>query len=656
MPNHSVGRRSSTNPVRISTLERDEKGTTRSDTKRTQALKSKISISTTENSLIPRARQKSCDRASTRGSIPKPAGKTPSRHGLATPTTPDTHIGKHTAFLTVGHSNKVHSALPTGPRSLSADRISSLGAKGSKKDQRLLTDKVYQAYMLNKIDTYFNANQLTSMLNSNGSIKPITLKMFIEISAYLVKLLDVKSVLTINNYVEELPKIAKKLHYPGVITKSWLKTANAMHSWPNVLRWLCWLVEICEVREIALENYNLDNLPFVGDEREAEMHRNTLISMIKFYNAWNDVKLDEEEALVAKYLEELKLQHGVTDKDMSTVQFELDENEEKLQAVEIRAQKIDEDINCLQKILKDLQNEEANQQRDIIAKENYIETILADTEQINADCKILNDRIHLQTECYENLLSQIKQQPMSKAEKENILVKCKEIQDYMQQFDEHLQDIQKETFTMDITLASINNSLTKAVLTYNKEIIMHFNENMGVDLEELKMPETGMSHPQIMDVLEAKAGLMNDFKESIKKQIVEKERFIELKSNEIKDLQERMGVLKDESSDVANAFKEKKDLINKMKTGAKNEEEKIKALKNDIKEIQDSIPDRQKILEELENATDKLDAVRRRRIHIEESGKLFFDKFFSILGNHRNEVCNILAKLDKLDSTKKVVV
>ncbi|XP_076278906.1 kinetochore protein Ndc80 [Lasioglossum baleicum] len=635
MRSNSAGRRSSTNPVRISILDRDDMS--RGDTRRTQILKSKI-VSNPTDSCIPRFRQKSCDRASTRGSILKPSGKTPLRHGSTAPTTPSIH-------------NKVHSALPTGSRSLSADRISSLGGRSAKKDQKPFTDKANQAYMLDKIDTYFNANQLTHMLNGNGSIKPITLKMFIEVSAYLVKMLDMKSVLTITNYVEELPKIAKKLHYPGVITKSWLKTANAMHSWPNVLRWICWLVETCEVREIALENYDLDNLPFVGDEREVDMHKYNLVSMIEFYNAWNDEKLDKEEAMVKKYLEDLGHQHGVTGKDMSTVQFDLDENEEKLQAVEEKAQNIDKDIIHLQKILQDLKQDEENQQSDIKAKEDYIKTIVSDTEKVNADCKILRDHIHLQTKCHEDLLSEIKQQPMSKAEKESILEKCKKIQGYMQQFDEHLQDIQKESFTMDMTLSSVTNNLTKLVLMYNKEILMNFNKDMGVDIEELKMPETGIFDPQSMDVLHVKANLMNDFKELIKKQIVEKERSIELSSKEKEDLQQRMKILKDESSDVANALKEKKDLVNKMKTDFKNEEAKlkehIKALQNEIKEIQDSIPDRQKISEELEEAADKLDAVRRQKAYIEESAKLFFDKFYSILGEHRNELCNILGKLNK---------
>lgn len=587
-------------------------------------------------------------------------GKTPLRHGPTTPKTPSTTASKQSVFGTVGSSNRLHSAVPTGQRSLSADRANNLSAKGSKKDTRPLSDKVYQAYMLNKIDTYLSVNQLSSMFNNNGSIKPITLKMFVEISAYLVKMLDIKQALTVSNYVEELPKIAKKLHYPGVIAKSWLKTANTMHSWHNVLGWICWLVEICQVKEIAFQKYNLENLPFVGNEQQASFHRNALFSMLDFYNAWNEERVEEEVTLVEKYLQEIEEQEGVNEEDLNNARFELKKEADKLQAVEEKSNTIDAEVKHLQEVLSSLQDDEEKQLSDMHIREEYIKTIDFEADQINTECNRLCEQIRLQNVHRDELLSVIEQQPMSKAERDKILEKCSEIQDYMHQFDEHfLQDLQKELYAMDIKLASINNNITKAVLTYNKEIIMHINSDMGIDLEELKMPEKGILHPQIMDVLNSKADLMNDLKELIKKQIVQEERSVKLNSNELENLQEKITILEDESNVVANDIKEKESFLNKMKTDAKNEEaklrEQVKVLQNDIKEIQDSMPDRQKVTLELEETMDKLDAVRRKMAYIEESAKLFFDKFSEILLEHRSQVFNMLTEfnpssLEKLPS------
>ncbi|XP_053988956.1 kinetochore protein NDC80 homolog [Hylaeus volcanicus] len=641
MRSSSAGRRSSTNPVRISVVEREEVNLMRTDTRKTQINKPKISTSSVESSHIPRLRAVSCDRLSNKIAGLKETGKTPLRHGSMTP---KTH----------GSSNRGHLALPTGRRSLSADRASSISAKGSKKDTRLISDKVYQTHMLYTIDTYFSNNQFSYMLNSNGSMKPVTLKMFVEVSAHLLKMLGIKQGLTISNYVEELPKIAKKLHYPGVIAKSWLKTANAMHSWPNVLAWISWLVDICQVREIALEKYNLENLPFVGDEREASFHRYNLFAMLDFYNAWNDERVEEEAALVEKYLQEIEEQQGVNEEDLNNARFELEKETNKLQTVEENANTIDAEVKHLQEVLVSLRNDEEMQLSDIRAKEEYTKTIALEADQLEAENNTLCDQIRLQNQHRDELLMIIEQQSMSKAERDKILEKCMEMQNYTHQFDDHLQDIQKELYAMDIKLASINSNLTKAVLAYNKEIIMHVSDDMGVDLEELKMPEKGINHPEIMDILNVKASLMDDLKESIKKQIVENECLVKLNSNELENLQEKLKILEDESSDVANDIKEKKTLIKKIKTDAKNEElklkEQIKILQNDIKEIQDSMPDRQKISVELEESTDKLDAVRRRMAHIEENAKLFFDKFYEILNEHRNEVSKILEKLNKLDA------
>ncbi|XP_043261166.1 kinetochore protein NDC80 homolog [Colletes gigas] len=649
MRSSSVDRRSSTNPVRISVIEREHRSSIRGDSRRTQNIKQKNSVSSIENSHIPRPRAQSCDRLSNRGTNLKEIGKTLIRHGSTTPKTPAKTASKQSVFLSVGNSNRIHSALPTGRRSLSSDRASS-GLKSTKKDTRPLSDKVYQAHMLQKIDTYFNDNGLTSMLNNNGSIKPVTLKIFVEVSAYLIKMLNIKQTLTISNYVEELPKIAKKLHYPGVIAKSWLKTANAMHSLPNVLGWICWLVEICEVREIALQKYNLENLPFVGSEKQANFHKHALFSMFDLYNAWNDAKLEEEEALVDKYLQGIE-QQGISEEDFSNARFELEKETEKLQAVEENANKIDAEVNYLREVLSSLQSDEEKQLSDINAREEYIATVTFEADQLETECNSLCEQIRLQNEHHDELLSAIKQQSMSKAEKDKILEKCTELQNYTHQFDKHLEDIQKELYTMDIKLASINNNLTKEVLTYNKAIIMHINSDMGVNIEELKMPEKGILHPQIMDILNAKADLMNNLKESIKREIVEKECSVRLYSNELENLQERMKILEDESSDLANDIKEKQNFINKIKTDAKNEttklKEQIKALQETIKEIQDSMPDRQRVTAELEEAIDKLDAVRKRMMYLKESTNFIFDKFYETVGEHRNEVCNILKKLDK---------
>lgn len=77
MQNNSAGRRSSTNPVRISMIDKRDKSLTKNDTRKTLTLKTKNSFSATDISLIPRPRMRSssCDPTNNRCSYLKTTGK-----------------------------------------------------------------------------------------------------------------------------------------------------------------------------------------------------------------------------------------------------------------------------------------------------------------------------------------------------------------------------------------------------------------------------------------------------------------------------------------------------------------------------------------------------------------------------------------------------
>lgn len=501
--------------------------------------------------------------------------------------------------------------------------------------------------MLNKIDSYIHQIQCSSMLNNSGSLKPITLKMFVEVSDLLVKLIDPKQALTLANYIEELPKIAKKLHYPGIITKSLLKTANTAHSWPYVLGWLCWLVEVCEVKDLAYNNFQLNNLPFIGTEQQMKDNQNAFFFMLSMYNAWNDEKLDEEATLVNEYLQEIEKQQGVTEDDLTEAHDSLSREEHNFQEIEQKSKEIDMEVQNLKDILMSLQDDAGKQTSDIKAQEEYIKNLNIETEQLDIQNKHLCERIQIQNKQRTELLSIVKEQPMSKTEKDMILNKCLELQNYMHQFDEHLKDIQKDIYTLDIKIASVNNSLNKIVLAYNKEIFMHFGSDTNIDVEELKMPEKDLLDPYIMDKLNEKANLMNELKDGLTKKLTKLESYIEANTNELELLQEKKRTLQEQNVILHNKLKEKKANINNYKSEESKLREQIQILQNEIQSYQESTPDLQGITSEIEEVKEKLDAVKRRKMFIEQNGKRFFEKLYEIFGEHRNELGRILEKTEQ---------
>jgi hypothetical protein len=56
------------------------------------------------------------------------------------------------------------------------------------------------------------------------STRSLTLKLFVEIVSHLLSHFFKHNAITITNYADEVPKLAKMLGYPGSIKKSWLIT------------------------------------------------------------------------------------------------------------------------------------------------------------------------------------------------------------------------------------------------------------------------------------------------------------------------------------------------------------------------------------------------------------------------------------------------
>ncbi|XP_032681329.1 kinetochore protein NDC80 homolog [Odontomachus brunneus] len=615
---------------------------TRNDRRKTQTLKPKR-VSTGETSHIPRlrVRSSSSDRASGRISYLKVPGKTP----LHQPTTPVALLAtpvrvsiKSNVPNTVASCSGRVRGLSTG-RSPSGERANNVGPK----DTRPLADKSYQAMLLTKIDDFFRLDQRSNMLNSNGSLKPITLKMFVEVSNYLLKFFEIKQEFTASNYVEELPRTAKKLRYPGVMTKSWLKTANAMHSWPSVLGWIGWLVEIRQVQKLALDRFQMETLPFVGTKQQAQNSRTEFLALLECYKAWNDEKLDEEKELLEKYLRDIETQWGISEEDVTLAHKELEEETRKLQMMEEESRKVDEEVERLQTILSTSEAKESKLLNDIRIKEEYIKKMTTETDQMMVEHETLNEQIRQANKQHKELVSIVKDQPMSKVEKEKIMKQCTEIQNYIHGFDEHLNEYQKELYTLDIKLASINNNLNKMVLTYNKEIFMYIDSDINVNFNELKLPEKGLLDPHVMEVLEEKIVLMKTLKESLKKQCNDVILLIHSDTIKLENLQEKIKSVPNDEK-----LHEEKSHIDKIKMNVKNEKiklmEQIETRKNEIKEIQDVMPDVEAVQLEIEEAKDKLEAVVRRMRFLEQSGKQFFDELYQIVGEHRNKLYNLLTK------------
>ncbi|XP_063985443.1 kinetochore protein NDC80 homolog [Diachasmimorpha longicaudata] len=618
----SVGRKSSLNPVRVSTL--GDKGSARPDSRKT--LKQRAS-SIGDGSQIPRPRMRndSTERASIRPSTSR---------ATATPVSclrPPSEIG----------------SLARG-RSPSAERASVIGAaKGPKKDTRPLNDKSYQNLMLSRIDNFFSDTQQSAILNPSGSLKPVSLKIFVNASDFLLKLFEYKQKLSLTNYMEELPKIAKKLHYPGVMAKSWLKTANTMHSFPHVLGWLSWLVELCEVKDFANQTFHLNALPFNDSDHGEVINRSLFLALLELYQVWNGGKEEEEKALEAKHTDEIANQCGFTEEDVETAQAELEESLRKQQALLQDDQIIMDQLNeCTEKCSM-LAADESKQIAHSSAQTTYSSTIEVEMQQLDAKWQLF-DREEQKCDAKQDELNDIiQQQTMSIDERDEILHQCLQIQGYINSFNDHVEEMEKEAWAMGMKASKARDQFDKSILAFNKDIVINIINDIAGNLDELKMPET-FPTMDIVEVLKQKAETINNLKNTIKRELSSCETIIDKDSTKLETLLDRIKILDQEKNEMVLKNSETRQCIKKLKEHAEDEMNKwldaLQKVHADIKDLQQSCPDVQAMENEVAEAHEKLDAVKRRKAHLEQWAQIFFAKLFETLASHRNEMHKHLTK------------
>ncbi|XP_053597444.1 kinetochore protein NDC80 homolog [Microplitis demolitor] len=637
----STGRKSSLNPIRVSLMDRDDK--IRSEPRVSNIGKPKVLSSNDVNSQIPRPRIRSA--SSDRGSIRRSNLKPPSILGKAS-------LGSHNQLTTPitprVSSNKPYLDLPSGPRgrSPSAERASGLNSNNSsKKDTRPLSDKNFQGQMLNRIDTFFSNAHQSSILNSNGSLRPVSLKIFVSASDFLLKFLHVKQELNSNNYMEELPKIAKKIHYPGTMAKSWLKTANTMHSWPHVLGWLSWLVEICEAKDVAFEKFQLHSLPFVDAEESEIINRNKFTKLLELYTAWNDGQVDEEEKLIKKYAQGIADDLGCNEDNKQRVEEEAEEAQKKSDEFDKQYEQILRKFEESKEKVKLLEEDELKQtayenaQIEFSKNEELkIEKLQSDVERLDKDKDKLLKKLDDLNHC-------IKSQVMTVEEHDEILRKCSELQKYLHTFNEHLEELQKEVWTLDMKHSSMLDKLNSAVLAYNKDIVVNVSENA----DQFTLPRTSLIDFKVIDEFKPKGEAIKYLNESMKKQINEYKSMINSHNNQLESLQEKKKIMEQEKDERLSKNDERKVLIKNIKLRAKMDEAKLRDLnkkfEDEIKVIKESIPDIEVESNELQEAQEKYEAVERRRLFIELSAERFFYRIYEMFANDKNDFYKIIDKI-----------
>ena len=124
-------------------------------------------------------------------------------------------------------------------------RGSLIGTK-SVKDTRNLQDKKVQMDLTRRLLDFLRHHQYPTPLTSKNL--PPSSKEFVNIFNFIYYVIDIRNpvIIPMTKNEDDIVKVMKTLHYPGMLSKSVFKTI-VPHSWPTVLGCLSYLCDVATI-------------------------------------------------------------------------------------------------------------------------------------------------------------------------------------------------------------------------------------------------------------------------------------------------------------------------------------------------------------------------------------------------------------------------
>ncbi|XP_052752370.1 uncharacterized protein LOC128200992 [Galleria mellonella] len=182
------------------------------------------------------------------------------------------------------------------------------------KDQRQISNVVWQRAAAARVAEALAARDAAAGGGGGGGalLRPLTIARFVDVAAALLAALVTDTRLNTDNYVTKLPYVAKRLLYPGVVSKSWLKTVNTLHAFPHALALIAYLLDLVNHVELPVT----DEWLYVRKDELACLRRDYLSKCwIRFQDPGHKF-----EDLNEEYLQNLKALLGNDDEKINELE------------------------------------------------------------------------------------------------------------------------------------------------------------------------------------------------------------------------------------------------------------------------------------------------------------------------------------------------
>ncbi|KAJ9589649.1 hypothetical protein L9F63_017138 [Diploptera punctata] len=348
------------------------------------------------------------------------------------------------------------------------------------KDVRLLTDKNFQVLVLQKIYSYFRDNDGMDISKVPKTLSgcSFTLKTFVEMAQHFFSKIFPNENITMANYTEKIPTLAKRVAYPNVVKKSWLVTANSSHSLPQVIGLLSWLLDLVKsesnVSELMFppedQIENMDNDDEDDDDDSSFNFHSSERMFLHYVEGYSKFCRNQNyEAAVEKMVQEANNKLGTNDDDFKIIQNTLSKLQQELERPEIL--QILEEQREVENTKAKLSNEMYMFAKSLHQKVTYIDEKEEDIEKMQCYIPTL---IASNEKCIESISKtskHVETQPYSREDIERMEEKCKELELNIKLDETTIDMWDKENYTLDIQMARVREKLNVVLKDYTTPLV-----------------------------------------------------------------------------------------------------------------------------------------------------------------------------------------
>ncbi|XP_023953968.2 kinetochore protein NDC80 homolog [Bicyclus anynana] len=199
------------------------------------------------------------------------------------------------------------------------------------KDQRPISSAAWQRAEYARVCEALGARRA----GGAALVRPLTIARFVDIVGELLGAVTGDSRLSTDNYVTKLPHQAKKLLYPSPVSKSWLKTVNTLHAFPQALALIAYLLDLATHCQMPVS----DEWLFIAKDQVSQLKREYLNKCWLRFQEPGGAQLDDVDQ---EYLANLKAVLGDDEGLIQQLEQEIKEYELRLQDEEELAARADE--------------------------------------------------------------------------------------------------------------------------------------------------------------------------------------------------------------------------------------------------------------------------------------------------------------------------